>query len=84
MVSRPERSLFVVSLAPHHREPQRHRCEQVVEVVRDAAGHAAERVGALRVGEHLLALALLGDVEDRAEHGQAPPLRRARGSRASR
>ena len=42
--------------------------EQVVEIVRHAAGEAADRLHLLRLAELCLELALLGEIDPRANH----------------
>ena len=50
-----------------------HRGEQVVEVVRDAAGQLADRIHLLRLDQLAFERALLGDVGQRAgEFGRLP------------
>ena len=52
-----------------------HRGQQVVEVVRDAAGKLADGLHLLRLGELLLEPALLADVEEMQNRGAVDPRR---------
>ena len=63
-------------------EPAKHRGEQIVEIVRDAAGQLADRVHLLRLDELAFERSPLGDVGQRAgeldrtpvaRRGEAPP-----------
>ena len=47
-------------------EPAEHRGQQIVEIVRDAAGQLADRVHFLRLDQLAFERALLGDVGQRA------------------
>ena len=47
-------------------EPADHRCEKIVEIVRDSAGELADRIHLLRLDELAFERSLVGDVGQRA------------------
>ena len=69
-VARPEAHQQEVAEADHRRQ-------QVVEIVRDAAGELADRLHLLRLGELHLEVLLLGDVDEMQDQ---PAVAAARGS----
>ena len=66
------------SAALDQAEPAEHRGEQIVEIVRDAAGQLADRVHLARLEQLVLEVLAVGDVEQRAgEFDRAGHRRRA-------